>query len=165
MRKLFLILSILSLAFPVSAQQKDSSSYKYWLTLAPGVINTSITLNYSFSLGNNFYKAGYFHRTSIFGGVGRDGYLFNTIDISIGKRYQSEWFTASVFTGPSYVFGKKRAAFFEHEKFYTAGLQSEIQLLFRPADEIGFGIGLYSNLNFERSIWGMNITITMGNGK
>lgn len=166
MKKHLLILLIFSTSYLVFAQQKDSP-YKYWLTLGVSVINTTATVNgnYSFSLGDNFYKAGYMHRAGFFGGAGDDGYIFNTIDVSIGKRLQSEWFQVNAFTGPSYVFGKKSITPGEYEMFYTAGLQTEVQLLFRPANEIGFGIGLYNNLNFTKGYTGINLTITMGNGK
>jgi hypothetical protein len=106
------------------------------------------------------------HRGGLLTITGRDGYVYNSIDISIGKRIQSEWFQASLFAGPAFVFGKNDIALpGEYEKFNTLGFETDMHLLFRPANEVGFGIGLYSNLNFQRSYAGINISITIGNGK
>ena len=170
MKKLLMI-TLLLLSENLLFAQEEDTVYKYWMTVGWMFNNDlmSSNLNYSFSLGNNFYKIGYFGR----GGfslsdtptVGRDGYLYNTIDISIGKRFQSEWFQAAFFVGPSYLFGKKELSEDNFENYNTVGLESDIQLLFRLADEVGVGVGLYGNLNFEKSYAGMNINITLGNGK
>lgn len=148
--------------------QQEEPTYKYWMTVG-GWINkdVSLNLNYNFSLVNNFYKVGYFIRGGFSQNpsVGEDGYLFNSIDISIGKRLQSEWFQASVFGGPSYVFGQKRVSSNDTEKYHTVGLETDIQLLFRVANEIGIGIGFYGNLNFTKNYGGININLTLGNGK
>ena len=148
--------------------QKVDTTYKYWMTIG-GWIDRGFTtiFSYNFSLIDNFYKVGYFVRGGIFynSSVGEDGYLFNSIDISIGKRLQSEWFQVSVFGGPSYVFGKKHVSHGNTEKYRTIGLETDIQLLFKPANEVGIGIGLYGNLNFVKNYAGININLTIGNGK
>ena len=151
--------------------QEEDTTYKYWITIG-GMLNNDLVsgnLNYSFSLGSHFYKAGYFTRggfsLSNNRAVGKDGYLYNTIDISIGKRLQSEWFQAAFFVGPSYLFGKKELSEDNFENYNTVGLESDIQLLFRPANDVGVGIGLYGNLNFEKNYAGLNVNITLGNGK
>lgn len=118
--------------------------------------DASAVLNYSFSLSDNFYKVAYFVRDN--------KYLINSFDISIGKRFQSEWFEASVFGGPSYIFGEKPISFGDKEKYMTFGLQTDLQLLFRIANEVGIGLGLYNNLNFVKNYSGININITLGNG-
>lgn len=167
MRKgLFIILLLLS-GNLLLAQEEDTA-YKYWITLGGWVErNASLNLNYSFSICDNFYKVGYFIRGgfSQSPSVGDDGYLFNTIDISIGKRFQSEWFQASVFAGPSYIYGEKRISQGNNENYNTVGLESDVQLLFRLADEVGVGVGLYGNLNFEKIYAGLNVNLTLGNGK
>lgn len=147
---------------------KEDTTYKYWISVGGWIgKNVSLNFNYSFSLGGNFYKVGYFTRGGFSQNpsVGNDGYLFNTIDISVGKRLQSEWFQTSVFAGLSYVFGKKEISQGNYEKYYTLGLESDIQLLFRIADEIGLGVGLYGNLNFIKNYAGININLILGNGK
>ena len=45
------------------------------------------------------------------------------------------------------------------------GLRTDIQLLFKLANEVGFGIGLYGNLNFIKNYAGVSVNITLGNGK
>lgn len=163
---IFVLLIILS--FNVVPAQKKDSSYKYWLTIGARFgENLSLNFNYTFGKANNFYKVGYFTR----GGYsrkpapGKDGYLFNSVDISIGKRFQSEWFMVSAFSGPAYVFGEERNSPGNYDKYNTIGIDSYIQLLFRLADEIGIGIGIYGNLNFIRNYAGVNVNITIGNGK
>lgn len=121
--------------------------------------------NYSFGNSENFYKIGYFNRSSIFGGVSsKYGRVFNAIDFSIGRRFQSEWFGLNVWGGPAYLFGKRNLDYKKDIYFNTVGLGLETKLLFRVADEIGIGVCLYSNLNFEKSYYGYNFTVTLGNG-
>jgi hypothetical protein len=167
MRKIFLPLLVVFLSNPLAAQEKDTT-YKYWITVGAWIgRNLSENLSYNFSLGDNFYKVGYFIRGgfSETPSVGEDGYLFNTVDISVGKRLQSKWFQSSMFVGPSFVFGKKRASFGNTDDYETAGLEADIQLLFRPANEVGIGVGLYGNLNFVKNYIGLNVNLTLGNGK
>ena len=163
MKKIFLAFLVL-FSLSILAQGKDTT-YKYWMTLGIGVINTSVNFNYSFSLGDNFFKAGYLKRGGLLTITGKDGYLYNTIDISIGRRLQSEWFQASLFAGPTYIFGEKRVPSNDNEKYNAIGLNTDLQLLFRLANEVGIGLGLYGNLNFEKNYAGININLTFGNGK
>jgi len=110
---------------------------------------------------------GYFYRGGLLSNEGpdEDGYLFKSIDFSIGKRIQYEWFKASLFAGPAFVFGKRSVSHFDYEKFYTAGLEADVQLLFRPANEVGIGVSLFGNLNIIKNYSGVNFCITLGNGK
>ncbi len=159
---------ILILLVKTSYAQERDTSYKYWMTIG-GWIDRDVNLNfnYSFSLGPDFYKVGYFIR----GGFSQNpipstnGYLYHSVDISIGKRLQSKWFQASLFAGPSYIFGEKRVAANNNEKYNTIGLETDLQLLFRLADEVGIGLGLFGNLNFEKNFTGFDINLTLGNGK
>ncbi|OIP62075.1 MAG: hypothetical protein AUK34_03900 [Ignavibacteria bacterium CG2_30_36_16] len=177
MKKIFLAVLIISSVAVTSAQDKDTS-YKYWITIGGGFwpeqdlsfnINYSFSPNFSFLSDDNFFKVEYFSK----GGfsfsknieVGKDGFLYNTINLSIGKRILSDWFMACLFLGPSYVFGEKRTPYGPYEKFKTIGVGSDIQLLFRLANEIGIGVGLYGNLNFANNYVGINININLGNGK
>ena len=149
------------------AQEKDST-YKYWITIG-FFSNPDITFNlgYSFSLGNNFYKVGYQTKGDglIWGGIGNNKILFRSLNFSYGKRLQSKWLQASFFVGPSFVFGEKLINVTTNEKFRTAGLQMDAQLLFRIISEVGIGMGLFTNLNFERNFAGFDINLTFGKGK
>lgn len=125
MKKTFVILFIVNVTNLIFAQKEDTT-YKYWITLGGWVDrNASLNLNYNFSLSNNFYKVGYFIRGgfSQSPSVGEDGYLFNTIDVSVGKRFQSEWFQASIFAGPSYTYGEKRISQGNNEYYNTVVLK------------------------------------------
>jgi hypothetical protein len=161
------ILILIFFCTSIYAQDKDED-YKYWLTLGMLIDgNVSFNIDYSFSIKEKFFKAGYFIR----GGIseepspGRDGYLFNSFDFSIGQRILFNWAQISMFTGPSYVFGKKQIQDGKTKDFKTFGLQTNFQLLFKPANEIGLGIGLYGNINFIKNYLGVNLNITIGNGK
>ena len=170
MKKYLLILSVLYSVSLLQAQDKDSS-YKYWMTWGFMFLdgNVSGNLGYSFSIGENFYKTGWLvqdkFEPSPWGGGSIEMADFNSVDISIGKRYQSEWWQANVFAGPSYVFGDNSISNGNREKYNTIGLQTDIQLLLRLANEIGIGVGLWGNANFVKSHAGININITLGNGK
>lgn len=148
--------------------QKDSSKYKYWMTMG-FIINrdVNINFNYTFSTGPNFYKVNYFVRSGFSqqANLTSDGYLYRALDVSIGKRFQSEWFQIAGFVGLSFIFGEKRKGNDLTAKYSTLGTQTDLQLLYRIANEVGIGIGLYGNLNFEKSYGGANINITIGNGK
>jgi len=156
--------------FPLYSQEK-SAPYKYWMTFELYGSNNNISLGaaYSFSAGEYFYKAGYFTRSafSLWDKmiVDNTGHYYKCINICIGKRYQFEWFQAAFFAGPAYVFGEKEVKNSIYKNYNTAGLQTDIQLLFRIADEIGIGAGLYCNLNFEQPYAGININLAFGNGK
>jgi len=148
-------------------QNKDSL-YKYWITVGCWVDrDVRANLNYSFSYHGFFYKVGYLTKGESFpfGGFNGNNLHIRSIDISVGKRLQSEWFQTSLFAGPSYVFGEKLLITDSIEKFNTVGLETDVQLLFRLADEVGVGIGLYGNLNFVKNYVGININLTLGNGK
>ena len=162
--KFFLLAFLIFIPLCLISAQEDST-YKYWMTLGVGVINTNINLNYSFSIADNFYKVAYLKRGGLLTRTGKDGYLYNAVDISIGKRLKSEWFQTSLFVGPSYIFGEKNVTPGKYERFNTVGLETDLQLLFRLANEIGIGIGLYGNFNFKNNYSGINVILTFGNGK
>src|SRR5690606_16496657 len=176
MKTIFLAVLIIS-SYTVTLAQEEDTLHKYWITIGGGFWpeqDISLNINYSFSPNFNFlsddifFKVGYLAKGgfSFNGvGVGEDGFRYNTIDISIGKRLLTEWFMACVFLGPSYVFGRERTPIGPYDTFRTIGLESDIQLLFRPGNDIGIGVGLYSNLNFVNFYTGININITLGNGK
>jgi hypothetical protein len=163
MKIAIMLIALWVFCIPIFSQDNDSS-YKYWMTLGimPLFNDVSVSFSYNFSIKDNFYKIGYQKKgNSITEGL---GHMFNTIDISYGKRIISEWIFADFFIGPSYIYGEKLAAK-NRENFKTAGLQADTQLLFRMANEIGIGFGLYGNLNFERSYTGFSLYFTIGNGK
>lgn len=165
--KNLLTIFLLIVFFSNSKAQEIDSNYKYWMTYGFMVYERTVTgnLSYSFSLGENFYKVGYIGRGGFMGGLTDGGYTHKSVAISVGKRTQSDWFQGALFIGPSYVFGERKTFAGNHENYKTIGLQSDLQLLFRLADEVGFGVGLFGNINFVRSFSGVNINITLGNGK
>ena len=99
------------------------------------------------------------------GGLANDGFMHRSVDISIGDRWQSEWFQSSFFVGPAFVFGEKKNVVGDRKNYNTIGVETELQLLFRLANEVGIGLGLYGNLNFQKNFSGFNINFTFGNGK
>jgi len=169
MKKFFFVMILLLFVKASFAQERDTS-YKYWMTLGFWVDrDITANFNYNFSLDKNFFKVNYLTKGGSFfsrgNSPGGNGIIFNSIDVSIGKRLQSKWIQASFFVGPSYVYGEKRINISTNEKYHTAGLQIDALLLFRIANEIGFGIGLFTNFNFEENFTGFDINLTLGNGK
>lgn len=152
--------------------QNNDSTYKYWMTIGIWNQNQEMTFNldYSHSLGDYFYKVGFLFKGewSPLGSsniAGPDKYIFYTVRTSIGKRFQSKWFQTSVFCGPALLFGDKGINYDLDKKFTTVGLESKIQLLIKPANEVGFGISFYGNLNPMKNFEGINLNVTIGNGK
>ena len=166
MKILMLIISFFAFILPVQAQEKDTT-YKYWVTI--GLIgyegDLALNLSYNFSLAEKFFKVGYLLKCGMMGGLAEDGFLHKSIDISIGDRWQSEWFQSSLFAGPAFIFGEKKNSTGDRENYNTIGVETELQFLFRMANEVGIGLGLYGNLNFQKSFFGFNINFTLGNGK
>jgi len=171
MTRMYFIFLLVLLATTAFSQEKDStvnnSSYKYWMSVGMFIENykgITFDADYSFSLGDNFYKVGYLSK----GGFSSDGrpneegqYFFRSINVSMGKRFKSEWFQASLFCGPSYVYGNS----YSNESFTTISLATQVQLLFMLANEIGIGVGLQGNLNFVKNFGAVYVNITIGNGK
>lgn len=167
--KCIIVFTLMFLSAPLFAQEKDSTSdnYKYWMSAGAWVDKQlSLNFNYCFSLGENFYKVEYIKRGYEFplAGISSE-YGFHLIDVSIGKRLQSKWFQISHFIGPAYIYGIKRGYPGSDENFNTAGIHMETQVLFRLANEVGLGFGLYGNINLKKHFAGMNVNLTLGNGK
>jgi len=169
MKKTFLIIIFAMSLCSSTFSQTNDSSYKYWMTIgfmADGDVRANF--DYSFSYHSNFYKIGYLTKGTslVFGGFEDDHLKIKSVDFSIGKRFQSKWFQAAIFAGPAYIFGEKLLlAPYSIEKFNAVGVKSDIQLLFRLANEVGLGFGLYGNLNVIKNYAGINVNITLGNGK
>jgi hypothetical protein len=66
-----------------------------------------------------------------------------------------------LFCGPSYVYGNS----YNNDSFNAIGLATQVQLLFRLADEIGIGVGMQGNLNFVKNFGAIYVNISLGNGK
>ena len=158
------VVSFCSLTF----SQSNDSLYKYWMTI--GFMfdrDVRVNFDYSFSFHNSFYKIGYLAKgTAVLGGFEDDHLKIKSVDFSIGRRFQSKWFQAAFFAGPAYIFGEKLLlAPYSIKKFNSVGIKSDIQLLFRLANEVGIGVGLYGNLNPIKNYAGINLNITLGNGR
>jgi hypothetical protein len=178
MHKSHIILLFFLVTTSVLCQEKDTT-YKYWMTFSLGGWPTERVVvphsAYSFSYHNKYYKIAYFS-------WGRDwpfepplsalpnSYILRSLSVSIGKRYRSNWFEASGFIGPSFVYGKKGLYYDSNhnaidKKVYSPGIEAEVQFLFRPAKEVGMGVGFYADMNFLKNFAGAMVTLTLGNGK
>ena len=159
-------------ATSVYPQDKDTT-YKYWMTFSIGgwPNEQSVVLHsaYSFSYGNYYYKVSYFTK-------GRDlpfefatalpnAYILRSVSVSAGQRFRSNWFEASGFFGPAYVYGRKGISSCIDKKVSSVGIEAETQFLFRIAKEVGMGFGFYYDLNFVKNFGGACVTLTLGNGK
>jgi hypothetical protein len=164
--KISAILLVMLVCVSVSFSQENDSTYKYWMTLGLWADrDADVALNYSFSPGQNFFTVGYFERGGFLGGLASDGYHISAVNASIGDRIQSQWFHVSGFIGPSFIFGRKIIPGGDQESFKTIGLDLQSQFLFRVANEVGFGLALYGNLNPVKNYSGFRFMITIGNGK
>jgi hypothetical protein len=162
---LFLFLTTTAFSKDIDSTNRDSA-YKYSMSVGMLIENykgITFDADYSFSLGDNYYKIGYLSKGSFLGDTPNEAgqYFFRSFNISIGKRFQSEWFQASLFCGPSYVYGNS----YSNESFNTIGLATQVQLLFRPANELGIGVGMQGNLNFVKNFGAIYVNFTIGNGQ
>ncbi len=175
-RATFILLSIS--IFNIAFAQNDSTTFKYWLTGGIRIdddLEGSVVANYCFSFDETYFKVGFTEKggASLFSSgfvLNSDGFLFKTVDVSVGKRVLSRFYMGYAFIGPSYVFGKKKLSdntpgAIVTENISTVGVNVESGICLKPLDEIGLGIGLYGNINPVRSFTGMNFIITIGNGK
>ena len=135
MAKLYFIFLLFSLTAIAIGQSKDTT-YKYWMTIgisAENYVGITFDADYSFSLGDYFYKVGYLSKGGIESGDMPYGgqWFFRSYNVSIGKRYMVRWFQASLFCGPSYVHIIKGNDFISDETFHTVGLAAQVQLLLK----------------------------------
>ncbi|NLT51274.1 MAG: hypothetical protein GXX85_10185 [Ignavibacteria bacterium] len=169
LRKAVFLLCILVLTSKAFAQESDSTN-SYWMTLGffiNPVDNSELTGNFdlNYKIKDFFYKVGFFAQGGVLKQFGESGYSFRKIDISIGKRILSEWFHSSLFIGPTFIYGEKEQTMTNYTTFNTVGLEANLQLLLRIANEVGIGFGIYGNINYEHSFAGASLYITIGNGK
>lgn len=165
---LFLLLFILMM--PAFCQENDTT-YKYWLPIGVQMETGNFTFHtgYCFSVANNFYKAGYFLKGDIlpsgYSKADPGKYVFRSFSALMGKRTQTKWFAAYAFGGLSYVEGSKGISSGIDKKIHTVGLQAEVYLLFRIANEIGIGVSGMGNVNATKCFVASTVTFTIGNGK
>ena len=169
MKKIFFLL-LLVLIIPTFGQENDTT-YKYWMTLGTLAENYDFTFHagYCFSIGSNFYKAGYYLKGNLLPGDNLDAEpgrsAFRSFSALMGKRTQSKWFAAYAFGGLAYVDGSRGIKTYGDKKIHTIGLQTEVYLLFRIANEIGVGVSGMGNVNATRCFVASAVTFTIGNGK
>ena len=121
-----------------------------------GGINFGI--NYYRSVGNNFYQIGFDETFSVFGG----NRIIGNINTGIGKRIFNKYFLGAGFIGPNFVFGKIRD---DNKHFFTIGIASNIQIIFKPIKDFGIGTELFANLNFKVSTIGFRLILHISNAK
>jgi hypothetical protein len=160
---------LLLFSVPVLCQNKDTT-YKYWMPIGIAMEPWYYTLHtgYCFSIGDNFYKAGYFVKTDPLGdiyGASPGKFALRSFSALIGKRVQWKWFAAYAFGGISYVDGSEGINDWKDKIIHTVGLQAEIHLLLRPANEVGIGLSGFANANAAKCFVGSTVTLTIGNGK
>lgn len=169
--KLVYLICVLSFLTDQSFAQADSIKNKYWISGGMWMddeFNGSININYCFSYENYFFKTGYIVNgasSTISGNIilNKEGYIFRNISFSIGNRLKEEYYQSNIFIGPSISFGKQRTL--NRDKYFTAlGVLTEAQLFYLLADEVGFGVTLYGDINYIKSFNGITFSLLIGNG-
>ncbi len=146
----------------------DKYAYKYWLTFGFGWNGSSLAGNlaYTFSWDSYFGKVGYHaYGYELFSRFYHGEHEFRSLCLSVGKRLKSRWVHFTGFQGVSIAKVNEFVKHGEYKTFYTPGLQTELQVILKPADEIGIGIGVLANVNFAHSYAAVTANLLLGNGK
>ena len=146
----------------------DKHAYKYWMTIGFGGNGDVFAGNlaYNFSWNSFFGKVGYHtYGDELITRFHHGDHEFRAFDFSVGQRLKSRWVNFTAFQGVSMAQVEESLKPGETKKFYTPGLQTELQVILKPADELGMGIGILANLNPVHSYAVVTANLSLSNGK
>ena len=89
-----------------------------------------------------------------------------SLSINYGTSIVSEFYRKAVTAGPAYVFGKDyNKSHQETESFATLWLIMNLQLILTSIKEIGIGIDVFTNINFEKTVSGVSLVLVLEGNK
>ena len=161
---------LLFLPLLLAAQEKETPHLiPVWLSGGAYIDNdvTSIHLSCAVEVGKTTLSAGVGSRGGLLTKVANDGYGFQVVNLSVGRRWHTAWTHASVLIGPSLLTGDQRhdAGTFTYTRVQTVGLDLQSLFLFHIDNEVGLGIGIYGNLNPVHSFVGVRLHAMLGDGE
>lgn len=156
-KKIFLLIFILISFSEIKFAQESRYTNIDWFTAGFGAGPNkylSGIISYTFA-GENIYQLSY--------NTNFDGSLFGKIptvyiksfSFSFGKQFNNEYGIFSFYGGPSFVMFKEKYKDYK----YSPGLNLGSQLIYTPIPELGLGIDLYSNLNFQKNTQGLRLIL------
>lgn len=184
MKKLNFSLILLMLAVAVYSQNNAHKTTLFWADGQVGMFSTVKNMG-GFSGGlslnavnaNNLYKVRYFYdeRFEVFEPIE----MYNEMGLLIGKSFYSRLFQVNLSAGIGITHGeivgntivteyrdqwynRRTTTTYEFEKFTTASIPLEIDLMIKPLKVIGLGISLGGNLNLIRPTFRSTLSFNVG---
>lgn len=117
-------------------------------------IGVSLSANFG---RNKFWQVGLDANSTLWGNA-------SLYALKAGRGYSSvgRWTRISLAGGPAFVFGElKNNMTTSKESFRTAGIYTDSQLIFTPIKELGIGIQLLGNVNFQQSYGGLRLILSI----
>jgi hypothetical protein len=169
MKKLIILLLLLSTGYVFSQEQQDSAKTN-WTELGFGIDNNGISGQFSINWSSNgrLYRLRYIGSAEIFIlGSMSPRETMNDIGILYGKAFCMKNVRCIVSGGVGMVIGKKRGDFlhsdgaifgteyYNEKRIVNIGIPLEIECKLLPLKNVGIGMGVYANLNLDKPLFGM----------
>jgi len=151
---------------PENLSNNNTKIYKEWINMGLGFgtmpfeINMAISYNFGY---RSFHQIAYnfFEEFPLFG-TPLD--IVRAINYGIGVRKNNRFLHISIFSGPSFLYIRREYKGSERRK-KTIGIVVNTQLFIKPIAEIGLGVELYYNLNFEKNVESIRFSFHFNNAK
>lgn len=166
-----IILIFLAVALSVSAQEKSESQKDYyWMDAGLGSDNFGrgpfLAVNYRHK--SILYRIRYIRSAEKSFFVPNPRENLNDIGFMLGGTYSGKYMQLAASGGLGCVTGVFRYDWsseirnYERSHFFTAGIPLELSCHFQPIQYFGVGLGLYSNINRAKSIYGISVNVQVG---
>jgi hypothetical protein len=153
------------------AMTNHSPAYRHeWANLGLGTSSDKIFnsiqgfnfgVNYNWMPGRITYQAG-FNSTSKL----NSGDALAVLNAGVGKSLMNKTYLISLVAGPGLMWGKDFDEEINKEnRFLTAGLSVNAQIIFKLIKNLGMGLELYTNLNPVQNASGIRISIQLNNDR
>ena len=151
---------------PENLSNNNAKIYKEWINIGLGYgtlpfeVNMAISYNFGYrSLHQVAYN--FFEEFPYFGSPAN---FIHTINYGIGVRKTNRFLHVSVFSGPAFLYIQRSHELHKRRK-ETTGIVLNAQLFVKPVAEIGLGVELYYNLNFEENVGSIRFSLHFNNTK
>jgi hypothetical protein len=159
--RLFIFLFLLTFFSKSSFSQiEDSTTMSLgWVDIGVGLSNIyskpaqqgiNLGLSYNHYLDKFCYQIGFDGNSNI------GSPTLDNINLDIGKRIFNRYYLISCFIGPAYMYGNTSANS-ENFTFHTIGINSNIQLIFKPFFWFGLGTELFADVCNKESAIGFRL--------
>ena len=136
--------------------------YNNWLSIGAGMAKNTglekptgvLAMDYNFHIRTSYFQAGFSH-SGVNSPIANDP-VNNQIHICYGDRKETNNFNLSYFAGFSLTKGYgQTGAVYENKPFVAAGLYITAEYIQKIFYDIGFGPGVFADINGKRFIFGV----------